>query len=64
METKNWWESKTIIGATVAVFSAFLPKLVPAIDDNTILTGVTLLFSLGGFVMTLVGRFTAKKDLT
>lgn len=67
-ETKKWWESKTIIGSIMAALGAVIALLgnfgidVPFTAEaiEPVIAGV---LSTIGFIFTVVGRFTAKKDI-
>jgi putative Ca2+/H+ antiporter (TMEM165/GDT1 family) len=67
-DAKPWWSSKVIIGTAVtmvcAVLQIILGKQIDPGLQNQIVDAALLLGQLGGGVVAIVGRFTAKKALT
>jgi hypothetical protein len=59
---KPWWQSRTVIGALVAVLASVVGGLDAAMQTQ--LTDIILsLVATVGALAALVGRFTAKKRL-
>jgi len=67
METKVWWQSKTIIGAIITVISIILQAFGYnlAADDQATLTDIMVtVFGIGGGILTIYGRVKASKQIT
>jgi len=70
MDTKKWWESKTIWGAIVMLAALILGYLGVEVGPEEQATFVDLVvgainevMALVGFVLTIVGRFKADKAI-
>lgn len=67
MDTKAWYASKTIWGAAVMGIATLLQQLgvgtLSGDEQGRIIDACLYLAQFAGFIVTLVGRFTAKKNL-
>lgn len=69
-DSKDWWASKTIWGAIIAGGSALLAMFGVKVDEasqkaliDATLAVVSAAGVLGGLVMTIWGRFAARKKI-
>ena len=66
-DDKPFWQSKTIIGAAVAIVCTIVAsvfhKVIAPDTQNQIVELVLELGQLGGGVIAIIGRLTASKDL-
>lgn len=65
-ETKQWYQSKTVWGALIAILASLLPAMGMELDDGTQGQLADNLVSLAGAIGGLVaiyGRLTAEKRL-
>lgn len=58
---KSIFTSKTFWGAVMMLLSFFLPKLSDTVAQDVWATQLTM---MAGFVLAIVGRFTAEKKVT
>lgn len=58
---KSIFTSKTFWGAVIMLLSFFVPKFSDAAAADTWATQLTM---MAGFILAIVGRFTAKKQVT
>ncbi|MBC06341.1 hypothetical protein [Thalassospira sp.] len=66
VKTKNWWQSKTIIGAVVSLVSTLLASFGVAIAPEMQTEIVTVLISFGGVIgtcLSIYGRISAKHTI-
>lgn len=66
MDSKPWWQSKTIIGSAIAVLATvagFFGVSLGADDQSQIVEIVSTLGAVGGSILAIVGRLTADKSL-
>lgn len=66
-DSKEWWKSKTVIGAAVAILASVLGLVFNTnVDADTQSQIVELIVSGGGIfggIWAIIGRLTAKKTL-
>ena len=63
METKPWWQSKTIVGAIVLLLSVLFAKVGLDVKSETLQEVVQSVMTILGFVLVIIGRVKANKRL-
>lgn len=63
-QTKNFLKSKSIWGLILIVLGMILPKLGITVEETQLEEILTSLLTVVGFVLSIIGRFTADKKLT
>ena len=65
MQTKRWWQSKTVLGALAALIATGVRALAPdaSVEEGEVLEVLTEVAQTAGMILAIVGRFMADRPL-